>query len=216
MPFFWVIINNKLFFFKLYNRFIFSTSAQLQSYYECFLQIEKENNSLKVKNEQMRMKMQAQEEKIKQLLTKQEEEQSSKSTEQHVDSGNVDQTDRATDMEEENSIDFLTRKPDEKETNDEANKLSMKHIDEELTELNRTLKEFIRDKLDGGARDNEEKNATHHGQDDNLNELLNTKTQRITELELEIETLNKKLESIEASLARWIFKVWIRDSLILL
>lgn len=162
------------------------------------------------------MKMQAQEEKIKQLLTKQEEEQSSKSTEQHVDSGNVDQTDRATDMEEENSIDFLTRKPDEKETNDEANKLSMKHIDEELTELNRTLKEFIRDKLDGGARDNEEKNATHHGQDDNLNELLNTKTQRITELELEIETLNKKLESIEASLARWIFKVWIRDSLILL
>ena len=41
----------------------------MQSYYECFLQIEKENNSLKSKIEQMRGKLQEQQEKIDSLLT---------------------------------------------------------------------------------------------------------------------------------------------------
>lgn len=44
-------------------------SAQLQSYYECFLQIEKENNSLKSKIEQMRSKLSEQQEKIDSIMS---------------------------------------------------------------------------------------------------------------------------------------------------
>ncbi|CAF0710620.1 unnamed protein product [Brachionus calyciflorus] len=157
-------------------------NAQLQSYYECFLQIEKENDSLKIKLDQMRSQMRSQEDKIDNL------------NKQLNEKNGIENT-KKVEVEHE-----IKNEPNEK---DELNIISMKHVDQELSELNKTLKQFINDKQ------NEKENLpkpTEELNTEKLNDLLQYKTQRISELELDLETLNKKLASIEASLARWIFR----------
>lgn len=155
-------------------------NAQLQSYYECFLQIEKENDSLKVKIENMRSNMHLQQEKIENLAKELEK--------YRKEEGNLENqmdTNTQTEMDEVNV--------QETKAKDELNKISMQHIEEEITELNKTVKQFMQDKQALKQEEPEEEQG-------------NYKTQRINELELELETLNKKLASIEASLARWIFR----------
>lgn len=162
-------------------------SAQLQSYYECFVQIEKENSSLKDKLESMRKQMSSQEDKIENL-TKRLGEQNVENKVPEI----VDRVDKNAENQQEN------------EEKSELKRMSMKHIDDELTELNKTLKQFIKDKQ--AEKDHNSNNETKELDVDKLNELLNYKTQRVSELELDLEALRQKSLNIEATLTRWIFR----------
>ncbi|RNA41050.1 serine threonine- kinase MRCK alpha isoform X3 [Brachionus plicatilis] len=162
-------------------------SAQLQSYYECFVQIEKENSSLKERLESMRKQMKSHEEKIESLtkrLGEQNTEPKLAQSHDHVDTKFENQADN--------------------EQTSELNQMSMKHIDEELTELNKTLKQFIQDKQ--AESDLNPSSEQKEFDVDKLNELLNYKTQRVSELELDLEALRQKSLNIEATLTRWIFR----------
>ncbi len=107
----------------------------------------------------------------------------------------------------------------------ETDKMSIKHIDEEITELNRTMKKFIEDKMIERKRSMSllpRRDSTQLPpptpttattsqivESENVEKLnieLQEKSQRISELEVEIEALNKRMNSIESSLARWIFR----------
>lgn len=143
-------------------------SAQLESYYECFLQIEKENNILKQKIEQMKLK----------LNSYQNQDQVSKH-----------------DLEKTEHSEEVCEKVD----SEEVNKLSMKHVDEEMTNLNQSVSDFIKEKQ------NEKEKEPKSDKELNSDE-IKLKIQRIDELELEKDALNKKLNNIESSLARWIFR----------
>lgn len=76
----------------------------------------------------------------------------------------------------------------------EVNRLSMKHMSEEMNEVNR--QSIVKSPV----------NPTNgHESDAEGNEIV-LKQQRINELEMELESLNNKLKNIEACLARWIFR----------
>ena len=151
-------------------------NSQLQSYYECFLQIEKENDSLKTKLEQMKIKMMEQQKLIEELNNQKQEQQQQQQPPPPTVSPN----------EENEKVD------------EELNKVSMKHIDEELTSLNKSIKTFIEDTKQRKSM-GVVTNPIEHDE-------LIIKNHRIEELELEREALTKKVASIEASLARWIFR----------
>ena len=87
----------------------------------------------------------------------------------------------------------------EKVDSEEVNKLSMKHVDEEMTSLNQSVSDFIKEKQ------NEKEKEPKTDKELNSDE-IKLKIQRIDELELEKDALNKKLNNIESSLARWIFR----------
>jgi predicted nucleic acid-binding Zn-ribbon protein len=103
-----------------------------------------------------------------------------------------------------------------------ADEASIRHIEDEITELNHTMKKFIEEKMserkmsmdvaiqsssNGGAATTTGIVTENDTADVNkLNFMISVKSQRIGELELEIEALNKRIGSIESSLARWIFR----------
>jgi len=162
-------------------------NAQLQSYYECFLQIEKENDTLKTKLEQMKETIEVQQTKLNELQDKQKE---------------VIERDEMT-IETQRELEHETKLRDTKR--DYLNRLSLKHIDDELSNVNLTIKQFIENKhIEFNQVINNQINSLKDSpevQDD-----VRLKNEKIAELELEKEALSKKLNSIESSLARWIFR----------
>jgi chromosome segregation ATPase len=185
------------------------------------LQIEKENASLKSKIEQMREKLHNQQEKLDAMLREQNSEaaqmhqqqtaQTSPQTSSKVATaslatceiaeelgGDNDDGDGEEQHEPNNAID----EPRKKQQIAEINRLSMKHIDEELSELNKTVKDFIKESVAQQQDEYEKTNGT--GNNNDLGAAM--KQQRINELEMELDTLNNKLKNIEACLARWIFR----------
>ena len=105
----------------------FNNSSQLQSYYECFLQIEKENDMLKAKNEQMKEKLEACLREQQQL----ESEKVSSSVEQNIDNK----------LEKEGED--ADEEPVDEKKQAALNKLSLQHIDEELSYVNKSMHLFI-------------------------------------------------------------------------
>lgn len=105
--------------------------------------------------------------------------------------------DDGEEQHEPNAID----EPRKKQQIAEINRLSMKHIDEELSELNKTVKDFIKETV---AQQQDEYEKTNGAENKELGAAM--KQQRINELEMELDTLNNKLKNIEACLARWIFR----------
>ena len=146
------------------------------------MQIEKENDTLKAKVEQMREKMNS--------LTAQS------NVEQIIEIRH-EETDEKDDQNENESLNDESHEVDEQKQ-EALNKLSLKHIDEELTSVNQSIHLFIEEK----------KEFQKQSGDENINndKELTLNKERISELELEKEALSKKLVSIEASLARWIFR----------
>jgi hypothetical protein len=94
--------------------------SQLQSYYECFLAIEKENSQMKLKIDQMRAKLIEQQEKL--------EEATRGSTELKVDLKPV----------------INEQEPEE---NENLNAMSMRHINDELNNATKTAVTFIEENM---------------------------------------------------------------------
>lgn len=166
-------------------------ASQLQSYYECFLQIGKENDLLKSRVDQMKNKISEQQKLIDELNSKLETQVSLEHDTKLIN--DISSPDHDNDRDHEH----------ESVKNEELNKDSMKHIDEELTNLNKSIKLFIEDSKQRKMSIAQPIESASSSMD--LNDLL-LKQQRIDELELDKETLNKKLTSIESSLQRWIFR----------
>jgi chromosome segregation ATPase len=159
------------------------------------LQIEKENDTLKAKVEQMREKMSSlaaqsqmeQETEIKINVLATSDNASAKETLENEGTNDGDDDDDDED------------KPLDEKKQEALNKISLKHIDEELTSVNQSIHLFIEEKKELQKQSEENKKEEEDKE-------LEQKNERIRELELEKEALNKKLVSIEASLARWIFR----------
>jgi hypothetical protein len=162
----------------------------LQSYYECFLQIEKENDSLKLKIEQMREKLTQQQTKLDGLLEQQNK---------HEDTNSTPATTSATTEIEIKVLD-----------NTHVNIISMQHMHAELNDVNKSVELFIEDKrmiIDANTKESKKQDeSTETEIVINEEQQMHDYKKRVDELELEKEALNKKLNSIEASLARWIFR----------
>lgn len=146
--------------------------SQLQSYYECFLAIEKENSQMKLKIDQMRAKLIEQQEKL--------EEATRGSTELKVDLKPV----------------INEQEPEE---NENLNAMSMRHINDELNNATKTAVTFIEENMLHSSP------VINNSLNDPSKEIENLK-QKIDELIFEKATLEKKLDSIEKALQRWIFR----------
>jgi hypothetical protein len=179
----------------------------LQSYYECFLQIEKENDSLKLKIEQMRDRLAQQQSKLESLSEKHEQQHERLNTNTTTTATTTTTTIVDVEVKQQRTHDNAT----------DLNIISMQHMHTELNNVNKSVELFIEDKRTTiAANTNREELTTETGQSlivdataaasHNNDEQMQMSKRRIDELELEKEALNKKLNSIEASLARWIFR----------
>ena len=199
--------------------------AQLQSYFECFLHIEKENASLRAKLDQMRTESASQQRQLTLLLQQQATTTSQAQQQQPIqEEPSADETDA---MQVEVAFAHpVTRVA----SNDELSRMSMQHIDREMAEHNKCMDTFIQEsKLMSATRQastctlliSETTTTTTTTREDvaedsaagsteialqHQQQQLALANERIGELELEKSALEKKVASIESSLARWIFR----------
>lgn len=190
----------------------------MQSYYECFLQIEQENYELKAKLDQMRGKIASQQDHITELSSRNLTSQSSQDLE---DQTSIKVTTSTSIVDEECMItSTLTVTEERRETvvcvdvvdGSEA----AREIDDEFTEMNKNMKKFIENKISEHRKmslDLIRRESILNMQENNREDedtATATKSmqqqQRVSELELEIEVLNNRITSIESSLARWIYR----------
>ena len=158
--------------------------SQLQTYYECFLSIEKENDQLKRKTDKMRNKLIEQQDKLEELSRSKQNDDVQSTVESIMISSTL------ADGTDENEIILNT--------------MSMRHINDELNNATKTAESFIEKAifLESSQREDQDTSV-----DTNLlKQEIEQLKQKIDELTLEKVALEKKFDSIEKSLQRWIFR----------
>ena len=120
----------------------------------------------------------------------------------------IEQQEKLEDLSKEKMdiIEIKTENESFNKTKEDLTTMSMQHINDELTNATKTAEKFVETNKQLAAQDSFDTEYPDH-YPCNLNKKeIETLKQRIEELILEKTTLEKKLDSIEKSLQRWIFR----------